>query len=337
VFVVPDGFLASAELWRSLDRGETWENVAPTGPAAQWFYWLDEDAAGNLYACSPYAFFVTSNGGAGWEIRPAPPSACETRKRFAVTPAGLLFSASDSGLFRSADGALTWEPVVGPEGYFGVVSATSDGSVYAAGAVGVGQARRHFIYASHDGGVTWSSGEIFLEQPYHSVLDLEEGPGGLVFAATTDPRSIHQSTDGGVTWALADGDLPENPDTNYGDLAYDRGGRLLVALGTSGLYRTTTPVGASPSPVIRESSLSHARPNPAVGLVRFALSLPSPIRLRATVHDALGREVAVVHDGPIAQGVHTLTVDTASFRPGVYAVRVLGDGLALSQLVTVAR
>jgi TctA family transporter len=53
----------------------------------------------------------------------------------------------------------------------------------------------------------------------------------------------------------------------------------------------------------------------------MALLLGAPEHVRATVADALGREVLVVLDGG-ASGSVRLNVDMAQLAPGVYVVRV---------------
>ena len=60
--------------------------------------------------------------------------------------------------------------------------------------------------------------------------------------------------------------------------------------------------------------------------------------VRAAVYDALGREVAVLHDGPLAAGTSVaLSVETSALAPGVYIVRAQGESTSLTQRLTVAR
>ena len=68
--------------------------------------------------------------------------------------------------------------------------------------------------------------------------------------------------------------------------------------------------------------------------MRFALNAEAPVR--AAVYDALGREVAVLHDGPLA-GPRVLTLDTATLSAGVYVIRAEGTEGAVTQRFTVAR
>ncbi len=64
-------------------------------------------------------------------------------------------------------------------------------------------------------------------------------------------------------------------------------------------------------------------PNPAAGRGTVRLSVATPAAsATATVYDALGRRVAVLHDGPLTAGPHDFAFDTAALAPGVYVVHV---------------
>ena len=71
-------------------------------------------------------------------------------------------------------------------------------------------------------------------------------------------------------------------------------------------------------------ALSAPRPNPARGAVSFRLDVDRERNFQVEAFDLAGRRVAVIHEGPLAAGVHDLRWDlTAGKRtaPGVYMVR----------------
>ena len=79
-------------------------------------------------------------------------------------------------------------------------------------------------------------------------------------------------------------------------------------------------------------------PNPTAGLVQvpFTLKAAGPVRL--SVYDLLGREVAVLYEGDLAAGSHTVTwgggvVGGARAAAGLYLVRLWGGGEAQTQSV----
>ena len=68
----------------------------------------------------------------------------------------------------------------------------------------------------------------------------------------------------------------------------------------------------------------------------MALSLAAPQVVRVSVVDALGREVAVVHDGAATDG-QRLRLDTEGWPVGAYSVRVVTEAGQASAGLTVVR
>ncbi len=65
-----------------------------------------------------------------------------------------------------------------------------------------------------------------------------------------------------------------------------------------------------------------ASPNPFAERTTVTVSTSSPGPARVTVMDALGRRVAVLHDGPLAAGTHRFALATQALASGVYLVTV---------------
>ena len=80
-----------------------------------------------------------------------------------------------------------------------------------------------------------------------------------------------------------------------------------------------------------------AVPNPVRGRLAVAFGTEASSPVRASVYDALGREVAVLADRSFEAGRHEVALDTAAMPSGVYIVRVIvGDDVQTKQ-VTVVR
>ncbi len=79
-------------------------------------------------------------------------------------------------------------------------------------------------------------------------------------------------------------------------------------------------------------------PTPTAGaaVATLRLDAPSPA-VRVEVVDALGRRVAVLHDGPLAAGAHRLSVDGTRLPAGVYRVRAVAGDASLAHSLVVAR
>ncbi|MEM6325729.1 MAG: T9SS type A sorting domain-containing protein [Bacteroidota bacterium] len=74
-------------------------------------------------------------------------------------------------------------------------------------------------------------------------------------------------------------------------------------------------------------------PNPSAGASRVTFTLASTGLVRVEVHDALGRLLAVVHEGAMTAGAHALSLPDG-LAPGVYLARVRTEaGAATSRFV----
>ncbi|WP_424520198.1 reprolysin-like metallopeptidase [Rubrivirga sp.] len=84
------------------------------------------------------------------------------------------------------------------------------------------------------------------------------------------------------------------------------------------------------------AAISLIAPNPASSRAVVSVELETPGHVSASVHDALGRQVALLHDGD-ASGSFDLEVDAAGLAAGVYLVRIVGDGFTTTRQLVVAR
>ncbi len=111
------------------------------------------------------------------------------------------------------------------------------------------------------------------------------------------------------------------------DLDVDEGGRPFTSVGLRDIYLIALPpdgsfrVSNERSPVSVATPEITAWPNPADGVVTVSAAVPSGIEARIDVYDVLGRRVSQLHDGPLAAGTHTLTLDVSRFAPGLYFLR----------------
>lgn len=95
---------------------------------------------------------------------------------------------------------------------------------------------------------------------------------------------------------------------------------------------TSSPAPEAASALTVASGVSVA-PNPVRARARIALGASGEV-VRVEVFNALGRRVALLHDGPAPEAVEW---DAASVAPGVYIVRVVGASGVDAVRVTVAR
>lgn len=77
-------------------------------------------------------------------------------------------------------------------------------------------------------------------------------------------------------------------------------------------------------------------PNPVRDATTLSLRVREAQHVRATLYDATGRLVRVLHDAPVADGLR-LDVATEGLPAGLYMVRVAGDAFATTRTLTVVR
>ena len=132
------------------------------------------------------------------------------------------------------------------------------------------------------------------------------------------------------------------PMTGPGTVTLDR-----LTLGTAG-----GSVPADPATVALASPFAVAGGDDGAAAFGIASVAPNPLRGRAevrfgldgaaetarvAVYDALGREVAVLHHGPLAAGGHGRSLDAGGLAPGVYVVRLTAGDQADARTLTVVR
>ncbi|WP_420454126.1 S8 family serine peptidase [Rubrivirga sp.] len=106
-----------------------------------------------------------------------------------------------------------------------------------------------------------------------------------------------------------------------------------VGGGTSAAFASVPAASATAD----EWSLEANAPNPFGGQTRIAFSLAEAGPARLAVYDVLGREVAVLAEGPMPEGRHEVSVEAASLAAGTYVYRLAAGGQSFTRQMTVAR
>ncbi|MCZ7557540.1 MAG: hypothetical protein M5R41_14170 [Bacteroidia bacterium] len=86
-----------------------------------------------------------------------------------------------------------------------------------------------------------------------------------------------------------------------------------------------------------EFRLHQNYPNPFNPSTTIALQLPNPGHCRLLVHNILGEEVAVLHDGFLDAGEHTFSFDGGGRSSGLYSYRLESGDIALTRWMTLLR
>lgn len=114
----------------------------------------------------------------------------------------------------------------------------------------------------------------------------------------------------------------------------DEGSRV----GRAYVFSGTAVETSADAPANRTRGALRVAPNPVHTTGRLTYGLDRPGRVRVTLHDALGRTVAVLVDAAAhGEGEHDVGVDVASLAPGLYLARLVTDDRVETVAVVVHR
>ncbi|MEM1056401.1 MAG: T9SS type A sorting domain-containing protein [Bacteroidota bacterium] len=88
---------------------------------------------------------------------------------------------------------------------------------------------------------------------------------------------------------------------------------------------------------LTRGTLSNVTPNPMRDRASVDLTLEESDVVSVTLVDMLGREVESVYEGPLASGTRTFTLRSGTLRAGVYVLRVEGETILQSRVLTITR
>jgi photosystem II stability/assembly factor-like uncharacterized protein len=348
-------------LERSLDGGLTWEEVYDEKAEELYEVPAGLPHAGRLLAAQWQGLFpaYSDDRGATWTPMVVPDDAGYPvgGEAFVALPTGRIVAGTFYGASLSDDGGATFREsgfwLWGHDGE--QITATERSGTGGSGSPAVLMGGRVSAQAyarawtSEDDGQTWGPGTAGHSLP--EALTIEGGVEGMAPLGGASALlvgwkgTVYRTDDGGQTW-VAVGAAPEVNDDRYVRSAVvGPDGRLYVGLGAQGtergwVWRTNEVVVAS-EPGVPEPSEEPLRvevhPNPAHDSATVTFTLRTPSEVEAVLYDGLGRRVAVLHEGPLGAGEHTLPLDGGALPAGVYVVRVAAGGAVATRTVTLLR
>jgi protocatechuate 3,4-dioxygenase beta subunit len=141
-----------------------------------------------------------------------------------------------------------------------------------------------------------------------------------------------------------------NPTTNASDGTYqgmpNRERATLTVTGDAAGYTASVILGVAgfvvgdegSAPAEAAPTLGAPFPNPTPSVSTLWLTLPRPAqKVRAAVYDVRGREMAVLHEGPLLAGRHPVEVDASDWPAGTYIVRTDVGYTVLAERLAVIR
>lgn len=138
--------------------------------------------------------------------------------------------------------------------------------------------------------------------------------------------------------------LPEGGDLGFsgawGVYPFFGSGIVIVSDDERGLFVLQPRLGeTTDTEILLESEfVLTTHPNPFADRATVTLDVETTQHITVSVYDMLGREIAVLHDGPLTAGIeHELRLESADLPAGSYIVRAAGATFTVSQAFTLVR
>jgi photosystem II stability/assembly factor-like uncharacterized protein len=247
----------------SHDGGSTWQGmsdaVMKTSVSA---LAIDPSNADHLLASQGKNYLVSKDGGQSWqsfEIFTPPADTVDSNEPYWMAFGGFAFAASNPtivyatsrndasndpdtiiqpdkypglGIYRSADGGLTWQPAndvnTDNEGFTAIVVHPTDPQiVYAAGHYDAG------VFKTTDGGQTWTAINNGLPQLYERFYAMAIAPDAPDTLILLGKAGVFKTTNGGSSWKQLSSGIDAN--AKYRGIVFDPTNGQVVYLGSSTL------------------------------------------------------------------------------------------------------
>jgi photosystem II stability/assembly factor-like uncharacterized protein len=238
----------------STDGGRTWTVASKGYTGAQVRdIAVDPTAAGRAFAAARSGLFLSTDGGDDWVGLSYAPAASLEWYVVAVAPTDpqhVLAANNWNGvILQSHDGGWAWRPVSQrPDetmSWRAIVFAPSDPATVYAGtsaffSAGTFDDRMPAggIYASRDGGTTWTPANDALSQDANVTgLVVDPRDPQVVYAATGN-HGLLKTTDGGQSWVVINEGLPGSPQALSVALHPADASIVYAGLDRAGLYRS---------------------------------------------------------------------------------------------------
>lgn len=280
-------------VYRSTDGGDTWDQLDSfTSPV--WSVIVDPTNSNTLYASTlEQGIFRSTDRGVSWSSFGTTDNGLSSNAVFELefgdpdTPFnGIFFAGTRDGLFSLNRTTATWERFgEGTEGKEVRSIAFSQSTAY------VG---------------TW-------------------GDGVLEFNPSGEPNEAAAKTAVDGTWetyALAGSQVPAvlvQPEEETVMMGTEGEGLYLgEGSDVNVVFSVTTESDELPSAYVLDQNY----PNPFNPQTTIEFALPKAEAVRLAVYDLLGRQVAVLVDGPLTAGTHRVLFDASTFASGMYLYRL---------------
>ncbi|NIV91674.1 T9SS type A sorting domain-containing protein, partial [candidate division KSB1 bacterium] len=198
----------------------------------------------------------------------------------------------------------------------------------------------HFFAVTHDG-VFRSSDHGEIWQPINSGLQQTTNIFALTMSANGDLyvgalRNLYRSTDNGDSWHELTAGMPE---TNVHTLAINSDG-IIFAGTDDGVFRSLEAVSTGEDVhncIALTFRLEQNYPNPFNASTTIQFYLAEQTKVKITVFDVLGREVATLVDEELPQGSHERVFEADNLPSNVYFYRLEAGDFGQTKRLTLVK
>lgn len=266
------------EVWKSLDNGDHWVEVASAGASTHRAIVIDPSNPNTVYlgVQDGWGIFKSTTGGAGWTSQLSSQSiislAMNPQNTQEIYAGSAQYYTTSGGIWKTTNAGLNWTRVLTSTRVNSlIVDPLHPDTVYAA-TEGEG------IFKSTNAGLSWSSSSTGLSASVVRAMAIDPNDTAIVYAGTWE-GGVFRSNNGGASWSAMNAGLtntyilsliidPLNPDVLY---AGSMGGgifKLSAEASTpvysiSGTIRDTT--GAALSGVTVSDNVGHSTTTNASG------------------------------------------------------------------------
>jgi photosystem II stability/assembly factor-like uncharacterized protein len=320
--------IGSAAIYRTSDGGVSWDSALVSVPASGRLYAIQMLSATRGWVVgSGGVLYSTTDGGVHWTLVPLQTARTLRGVYFADPSRG--WAMGDHGtLAATQDSGATWSVWTFAD------TLTLQSMTFADSLTGclVGSTGR--IYRTTNGGEVWILQQGVPSRSFLNAVAFSGRDSGWVAGAR---GTILRTTDGGATWnSMVSGttqDLNAIAVVNgQSQLIAGNGGTLLKSPAS-----TNTAVRGWRDDPVGGFWLAQNFPNPFNPTTTIRFTLPARMRVKLAVFNLIGQLVALLRDGELGPGDHSVQFDAGRLPSGVYFYRLQGGNFTETRRLLVLR
>lgn len=200
---------SSRTVFRTSDRGSAWRTLGGVPESQGNLFSLAVDprspttlfggTAGCIFPFSRCVVVKSNDGGESWTPVLDSRGGWVDQLTFAPTDPGELYAVTRGGIFRTADGGLSWVPLPAPIRPMAIVFDPADPATLYVGGEGLSSSGSGVVLKSLDRGLTWQSVSTGLSRPVVQAMAADPRRGGVFYAGTSG-LGVAKTLDGGRSW-----------------------------------------------------------------------------------------------------------------------------------------